>query len=76
MSQAVATTVVASFINNNKHNITLILKCKKFVHICLYDCIRDVLLVSEGVALSVDGVVSESGLALIWLMLHCRTCTA
>ena len=75
MSQAVATAVVASFINNNKHETSitpLIVMCKKFMHLCLYDCISDVLLVCEEVALSVDGVVSESGLALIWLMLHCR----
>ena len=42
-SQAVAITVVASFINSNKHNITItpiLLMCKKYVYVCIYECIQ------------------------------------
>ena len=74
-SQALATTVVASFINNNKHNITItpvLLMCKRHVYVCIYECVQDILFISESVKLSTDGVLCELGVAIIWVMLHCR----
>ena len=71
-SQALATTVVASFINNNKHNIAItpvLLMCKRRVYVCIYECVKDI---SESVKLSTDGVLCELGVAIIWVMLHCR----
>ena len=43
------------------------------VRVCMHLRVHtDILLISESITLSSDGMLCEIGLAVIWLMLHCR----
>ena len=76
LSQLVALTVVSSFTARNRHGFLItpvLLICKKRVRVCFYQCVDDILLLSEEVALmSSDGVVHPRGLFFIWIILHFR----
>ncbi len=68
-SQVCSTTIVASF---TRHNINpaitltpVLLLSKRRARVCIYDCEADIL------GYSVE-VPYPAGIALIWLILHCR----
>ena len=77
LPQVVAICVVSSFTENANHPdmsalIPTILIDKESFRICLYDCRKDVLLLSNKKALSTNGHLSQSGIALIWAVLNHR----
>ena len=77
LPQAVATCVVSSFTEKSIHPdksplIPTILIDKKSFQIILFDCEKDVLLISNAVSLSNNGRMSRSGIALLWIVLNHR----
>ena len=77
LPQVVAICVVSSFTENANHPdmlalIPTILIDKASFRICLYDCRKDVLLISNKKALSTNGHLSQSRIALIWAVLNHR----
>ena len=77
LQQVVATCVVSSFTEIKSHPgrlalIPTILIDKKSFIICLYDCKKDVLLISNKKSLCTNGHLSQSGIALLWTVLNHR----
>ncbi len=76
LSQLVGMTVVSSFTNanlNRGHVTAALLLCCKKVQLCIYDCVNDVLSLSDEVPLvNQDGSTSHHGAILIWIALHFR----
>ena len=79
LPQAISTCVVASFIEKNSHPdvdrqpiVATILSSDEEFHICLYDCEKDVLLISEPVELVEEGedCISKRALAILWLVIN------
>jgi hypothetical protein len=77
LPQAVGTCVVASFTAKTRHPEhkalvpTLLIDEKQF-RVCLYDCDKDVLLISTSKLLATRGELSRSGMALLWLVINHR----
>lgn len=75
--QAIATCVVSSFTAKTRHPDmqavvpTIIIDEENF-RVCLYDCERDVLLISNKKLLATKGHLSRSGLAFLWLVINHR----
>ncbi len=73
-SQLVGITVTNSFINLSTHKVECtvsLLLCHRRVQLCLYDCVHDVLSLSEELALfTPDGKTSYLGVLLVWIALH------
>ena len=77
LPQAVATCVVSSFTEKSNHPdksplIPTILIDKKSFQIILFDCEKDVLLISNAVPLSNKGRMSRSAITLLWIVLNHR----
>lgn len=77
LPQAVGTCVVASFTAKARHpNLkallpTVLIDEKQF-RVCLYDCEKDILLISTNKMLATKGALSRSGMALLWLVINHR----
>ena len=77
LSQAVGTCVVASFTAKRCHPQykalvpTLLIDEAQF-RVCLYDCDKDVLLISTSKPLATKGTLSRSGMAFLWLVINYR----
>ena len=81
-NQLIATCVISTFIEWNLHsNLTsmspVIMLGPSTLQICLYDCVQDVLLLSnkvEWVMCNEDGNphIIHAGLALLWMTIHHR----
>ena len=77
--QLIATTVVSSFIERNLHRnsnpmVPVILITIPTVTVCLYDCTRDLLLISDELKwINVeDDTFNTANLFVIWLFIHHR----
>lgn len=79
VSQLVATNVISSFVENNNHPTlnplipSIMVGCNSF-EVSLYDCKRDILLISNWINMlcdSNDGV-KRSALLLIWIFINHR----
>lgn len=77
LQQAVATSVTSSFTEHNLHPTmspavpTILIDGDTF-QVILYDCIKDVLLISTPKALHTDGRLSSTGVAFLWLVINHR----
>ncbi len=73
-SKLVGITVTNSFTNLNLHKVECtvsLLMCHRRVQLCLYDCVNDVLSLSEECALvTPDGKTSYRGVLLVWIALQ------
>ena len=77
LHQAIGTCVVASFTEKKLHpNMTALVPTvlidKRQFRVILYDCQRDILLISTSKRLTTEGGLSQSGMALLWLTLNHR----
>ena len=77
LPQAVGTCVVASFTAKTHHPdhkalVPTVLIDEKQFRICLYDCDKDVLLISRSKLLATKEALSRSGMALLWLVINHR----
>ena len=77
LPQAVGTCVVASFTAKGRHPehkalVPTVLIDEKQFRVCLYDCDKDVLLISTSKLLATKGALSRSGMALLWLVINHR----
>ena len=77
LPQVVATCVVSSFTESSRHPdksplIPTVLIDRLSYLVCLYDCERDVLLISNKKSLCTKGHLSRSGIALLWVVLNHR----
>lgn len=77
LPQAVATCVVSSFTERNNHPLNnsavpVILFARDQFRVILYDCVKDVLLISEPKLLSTKQQLSRSASALLWLVINHR----
>lgn len=78
MSQLIATNVVSSFVEKNLHKdlnsmVPSLMMNGSWVVICLYDCVRDYLLLSRRIDLYEEtGHLSRSTLLFIWLFINHR----
>jgi hypothetical protein len=77
LQQVVPTCVVSSFTESKRHPgmsalIPTILIDKKLFIVCLYDCKKDVLLISNRRSLCTKNHLSQSGIALLWTVLNHR----
>ena len=77
LPQAVGTCVVASFTAKERHPehkalVPTVLIDEKQFRVCLYDCDKDVLLISTSKLLATKGALSRSGMALLWLVINHR----
>ena len=77
LPQVVATCVVSSFTESSLHPdkpalVPTILIDEERFRVCLYDCKKDVLLISNAKSLSTKGGLSQSGMALLWVVLNYR----
>ena len=75
--QAIATCVVASFTAKSRHPekqalVPTILIDETQFRVCLYDCEKDILLISTSKTLHSKGGLSRSGMALLWLVINHR----
>ena len=74
LPQAVGTCVVASFTAKARHPeqkalVPTVLIDEKQFRVCLYDCEKDILLISTSKLLATKGGLSRSGMALLWLVM-------
>ena len=77
MAQAVGTCVVASFTAKARHPeqkalVPTVLLDEKQFRVCLYDCEKDIVLISTNKMLATKGKLSRSGMALLWLVINHR----
>lgn len=77
LPQAVGTCVVSSFTEKTNHPdksplIPTVLIDKTSFRVCLYDCERDVLLISNAKSLCNKGRMSRTGVTLLWVVLNHR----
>ena len=77
LPQAVGTCVVASFTAKARHPehkalVPTVLIDEKQFRVCLYDCDKDVLLISTSKLLATKGELSRSGIVLLWLVINHR----
>ena len=75
--QTIATCVTASFTENTRHPskpaiVPTILIDEYFFCMCLYDCKKDILLISNPKNISTNGSLSQSAMALLWVVLNHR----
>ena len=73
----VGTCVVASFTAKARHPeqkalVPTVLIDEKQLRVCLYDCEKDILLISTRKPLATKGELSRSGMALLWLVINHR----
>ena len=76
LPQAISTCVVSSFIEKNSYPdkppiVPTILSNDEEFRVCLYDCEKDALLISEPVELVEEGkdCISRRALAILWLVI-------
>ena len=75
--QMIATCVVSSFTENGLHPDlpavipTILIDAQQF-QVCLYDCQRDVLLISQPVELATSDHLSQRGMFVLWLVINHR----
>ena len=77
LPQVITTCVVSSFTEKNCHPdkqalLPTILMDQNQFRVCLYDCEKDVLLISDYKLLATKGGLSSSGLAFLWLVINHR----
>ena len=77
LSQVVATCVVAAFIEKRLHPtksamVPTILIDERYCRVCLYDCEKDILLISGRKSLSTKGCLSQSAMVFLWAVLNHR----
>ena len=75
ISQLVATTVTVAFTNCNVLDEPLsavLLLCKKRAMVCIYECRKDILFVSESVPFCIDQTLTRKGVLFVWTVLHLR----
>ena len=75
--KAVGTCVVSSFTAKGRHPeqkalVPTVLIDEKQFRVCLYDCEKDILLISTSKLLATKGTLSMSGMALLWLVINHR----
>ena len=71
LPQAVGTCVVARH-PEQKALVPTVLIDEKQLRVCLYDCEKDILLISTRKPLATKGELSRSGMALLWLVINHR----
>ncbi len=77
LNQAIGTSVVSSFTAKARHPDklavvpTILIDGEEF-RVCLYDCEKDVLMMSDIKLLATKGHLSRSGLAFLWLVINHR----
>lgn len=77
LSQVVATCVVAAFTEKNLHPtksamVPTILIDEHYCRVCLYDCEKDILLISGKKSLGTKGHLSQSAMVFLWAVLNHR----
>lgn len=77
VAQAVGTCVVASFTEKSTHSnlnslVPTILIDKHSFRVVLYDCEKDVLLITDTKLLSTNGYLSQSSMAFLWILINHR----
>ena len=77
LAQVVGTCVVASFTERNLHPekralVPTILIGDKYFRVCLYDCEKDILIISSRKSLSTKEHLSQSAMVLLWAVLNHR----
>lgn len=77
IGQLVATAVVCSFTEHKldaskNPAVPTIWINKAAFRICLYDCVNDVLLLSEAKSLTTNGTISRTAMFILWLLVHHR----
>ena len=75
MAQLVATTVTTAFTNCqvfNKPLSAVLLLCKRNATVCMYECQRDILFMSESIPLCIEQTLTRKGVLLVWSVLHLR----
>ena len=77
LQQTVAMNVVSSFTEHNVHPskdsaVPSLLFDKYSFIVTIYDCMKDLLLVSDKIPISRNGHFSQSGLTLLWVVLNHR----
>ncbi len=76
-SQSIGSVVLSSFIEHNRHPSLnplvpcILINCST-LKVFLYDCISDVLLISEGVSFREGDVVKEECILFLWLFVNHR----
>ena len=77
LPQAIVTCVTSAFTAKTRHpkiktpTPTLLIDKNEF-RVCLYDCERDLLLISTNKGLATKGGLSRSGMAQLWLVINHR----
>lgn len=77
LPQVISTCVVSSFTEAKLHPDkqplvpTVLVDQHKF-RVCLYDCEKDILLISESKFLGTNGHLSRSGMAFLWIVINHR----
>ena len=77
LPQIIGTCVVSSFIEKSCHSdlpaiVPTILIDKSRFRVCLYECERDILLISTCKSLSMKGGLSQLAMALLWVVVNHR----
>jgi hypothetical protein len=77
LQQAIATCVVSSFTERKCHPgklpiVPTFLIDQHFLRVILYDCEKEILLVSPSKNLSTKGTLSHSAMARLWVVLNHR----
>jgi hypothetical protein len=77
LPQTIATCVISSFTERSLHPhkqivVPTILMAREQFRVCLYDCERDVLLISEPKLLATKEQLSRSAVAFLWLVINHR----
>lgn len=77
IGQLVATAVVSSFTEHNLNPsmnpvVPTIWINRNAFRICLYDCVNDVLLLSQPKSLTTKGTISRTAMLIMWLIVHHR----
>ena len=75
MQQVVGICTISAFIEKNLHNVplvpTILIDSARF-RVCLYDCEKDVLLISGPNTLATENCLSPFGMLLLWLVINHR----
>ena len=75
LNQAIGETIMHSFVRHNLHSekqrmVPGLLLSRSSFWVILYDCVADILLVSDCIPFIRDSVVYTPAIAVLWLVLH------
>ena len=76
-SQLISTAVVSSFVEHNNHDhlnsaVPTLLINQHVAYICVYDCVSDILLISDEIIFKAEGKIVKEAAYLLWLTLNHR----